>query len=223
MSKGKTANPPRVRPSINKPTRTDAQIVDTTESSTAAMKASPDWSNAADVQTAVTAWNTAATNIATNAATVQQLKDQLKAAVAKQRTLRQVWSVATKQVLTSVDTFCANSLVKIQGFGLVGVTHAPQPLLDAPIGLATTPGTMPGEARLTWPRGLATHGFVVQHATDTGNSATYSQSIPCSKTKFTLENAGPSGSSVYFRLAAIDPHASLGQSPWSAWIAGTVR
>ena len=223
MSNGKTAHPPRVRPSIGKPTSTDAQIVGTTQSSTAAMKASPDWSNAPNVQTAVTAWNGAANDVATNAATIAQLKDQLRAAVAKQHTLRQAWSVATKQVLTSVDTFCANSLVKIQGFGLVGVTHALQPLLDAPTGLATSPGTMPGEARLTWPKGLATHGFVVQHATDMGNPATYSPSIPCSKTKFTLTSAGPSGSSVYFRLAAIDPHAASGQSPWSAWIAGTVR
>jgi len=122
-----------------------------------------------------------------------------------------------------VDTFCANSLVKIQGFGLVGVTLAHRALLDAPIGLATSPGAMPGESQLTWPKGLAIHGFVVQHATDTGNPATYSPSIPCSKTKFTLTSAGPSGSSVYFRLAAIDPHAALGQSPWSAWVAGTVR
>ena len=223
MSKGNTARPPRVRPSIQKPRTTDAQIVDTTQSSTAAMKASPDWPTATDVQTSVTGWNKAAGDVATNAATVQQLKDQLKAAVAKQHTLRQTWSVCTKQVLTSVDTFCANSLVKIQAFGLVGVTLAHHPLLDAPSGLATSPGTMPGESQLTWPKGLATHGFVVQHATDTANPATISPSIPCSKTKFTLTNAGPSGSSVYFRLAAIDPHAAMGQSPWSASIAGTVR
>jgi hypothetical protein len=28
---------------------------------------------------------------------------------------------------------------------------------------------------------------------------------------------------VYFRVAAIDPHAPLGQSPWSTWVSATVR
>jgi hypothetical protein len=221
-NKGKAKPVVRVRPGINKPTSTDAQKVDTTRSSTVAMKASADWQSAADVQTSVASWNTTADAIEANAKTIAQLQDQLTAAVAKQRTLRQKWSVGKKQVVTSVDSFCENSLVKIQGFGLIAITHAPHPLLDAPIGIATSPGPLTGEASLTWTRGLA-EGFLVQHATDTATPATYSPSIPCSKVKFTLTGASPPGSSVYFRLAAIDPHAPLGQSPWSAWVSATVK
>jgi hypothetical protein len=221
MSKTGKANPaPRVRPVIDKPRRTDAQRVDTTRTSTTAMKASSDWQSAVDVQTAVTNWNKSADDVEANGKTIAELKDQLKTAVAKQLTLRQKWSVCTQQVLTSVDAYCANSPVKIQGFGLTAFTHALHPLLGAPADIATSPGPLPGEVTLTWARGLA-GGFVVQHATDTGNPATYSPSIPWSRTKFTL--TAPSGSSVYFRLAAIDPHAPLGQSPWSAWIAATVK
>ena len=223
MSKKAKANPVvRVRPGISKPTVTDAQKVDTTRTSTVAMKASTDWQSAADVQTSVAGWNKSADDIEANAKIVAQLTDQLKTAVSKQRTLRQKWSVCTKQVVTSVDSYCENSLVKIQGFGLAAIKHALHPLLDAPVDIATSPGPLPGEASVTWTRGLAA-GFLVQHATDTANPATYSPSIPCSKVKFTLTGASPSGSSVYFRLAAIDPHAPLGQSPWSAWVAATVK
>jgi hypothetical protein len=189
------------------------------------MKASASWPQAADVQTAVAKWSTAASDIAANAAVVAQLKDQLAAAVGKQRSLRHTWSVCTSQVLTSVDAFCANSPALIEGFGLVAVTNTAHALLGVPTDIATSPGPLPGESRLTWARGLAIHGFLVQHATDTGNPATMSPSIPCSKVKYTYAPlpAPPSGSSVFFRLAAIDPHAAIGQSPWSAWVAGTVR
>jgi hypothetical protein len=221
MSNKGQANPARVRPSIGKPRNTSAEIVATTVSSVAAMKASPDWPSATAVQTAVAAWSTAANDIAANAATVAQLKDQLKAAVAKQRTLQQAWSVCTKQVLVSVDAYCNNSPTKIQGFGLVAVTNTAHALLAAPSDIATSPGPLPGESRVTWPRGLALHGFVVQHATDAGNSATYSPVTPCSRIKYVL--TGPSGSAVYVRVAAIDPHAATGQSPWSGWVSATIK
>src|SRR5436309_2049375 len=100
-NKGKANPVVRVRPGISKPTSTDAQKVDTTRSSTVAMKASTDWQSATDVQTNVTGWNKSADDIEANAKIVTELKDQLKAAVAKQRTLRQKWSVCTKQVVTS--------------------------------------------------------------------------------------------------------------------------
>jgi hypothetical protein len=189
------------------------------------MKSSASWASAADVQTAVAKWSTAASDIAANTALIAQLKDQLAAAVGKQRSLRHTWSVSTSQVLTSVDAFCANSPVLIEGFGLVAVTNTAHALLGVPTDIATSPGPLPGESRLTWSRGLATHGFLVQSATDTGNPASISPPFPCSKVKYTYapKPAPPSGSSVFFRLAAIDPHSSTGQGPWSAWVAGTVR
>jgi hypothetical protein len=226
MSKKKgTANPVvRVKPSLGKPRSTSAERVATTTSTVAAMKASPDWPAATDVQTSVAKWSTAASDIAANAAVVAQLKDQLAVAVAKQVTLNHTWSVCTSQVLTSVDAFCANAPARIQGFGLVAVTNTVHGLLGAPSNIATSSGPLAGEVRCTWDRGLADHGFVVQHATDTGNPATISPSIPCTKVKFTLapSAASPSGSVVHFRVAAIDPHATAGQSPWSAWVSGTV-
>jgi hypothetical protein len=220
MSK-KKGTAPRVKPSLGKPRGTSAEMAATTVSTVAAMKASPDWAAATDVQTAVARWSSSASDVAANAAVIAQLKDQLAVAVAHQQTLENTWSVCTAQVLTSVDAYCANSPVKIQGFGLVAVSKTVRGLLGAPSNVGTLPGPLPGEVRCEWDRGLADHGFVLQHATDTGNPATYSPSIPCTKVKYTLA-ASPSGAVVHFRVAAIDPHAATGQSPWSGWVSGTV-
>ena len=103
------------------------------------------------------------------------------------------------------------------------LTHVAPVAQDvAPSGLNTQPGTVAGEAVLSWPKGTAKRGFLVQRATDPANTATYSAAIPCTKTKYTIEGEKPS-SVVYFRVAAIDPTKTAGLGPWSDWVAVTVR
>jgi hypothetical protein len=46
--------------------------------------------------------------------------------------------------------------------------------------------------------------------------------VPRTKIKFTLQGL-QSSSIVHFRIAAIDPSAKTGVSPWSDWIAATAR
>jgi hypothetical protein len=75
---------------------------------------------------------------------------------------------------------------------------------------------------VVWQRGTAKHGFVVQRAADVANPATYASAVPCTKTKYTLTGA-QSATVVHFRVAAIDPTAPAGVSPWSDWVACTVR
>jgi len=83
-------------------------------------------------------------------------------------------------------------------------------------------GKAAGEVVLTWHRGNAAHGFLVQHATDVANPATYSLLMASTRAKYTLKGA-QSSTIVHFRVAAIDPASATGASPWSDWVAGTVR
>ena len=46
--------------------------------------------------------------------------------------------------------------------------------LPMPANLTGLPGIAVGDARISWALGLARHGFLVQHATDVANPATYS-------------------------------------------------
>ena len=74
----------------------------------------------------------------------------------------------------------------------------------------------------SWDKGIAIHGFVVQHATDPANPATVSGSIPWTRTTFKIDGL-PSKANVSVRVAAIDPASPEGQSPWSAWVVGNAR
>ncbi len=221
--KTKVAPVDKAQPTIKQATTTDSQKVDVAHSTTASMAKSPLWATSPDVQSAAKAWSKSADDLDANAKVIADLKNQLAAAEAKQRTLRRTWSACKRQVLSTVSLVCAGSADDVKGFSLEVMTRAAASMLPAVEGVTSTPGASAGQATIAWPRGLARHGFLVQHATDVANPATYSPQLPCTKTKYTLGGLAPSGSTVYFRVAAIDPHAPTGMSPWSAWISATVR
>src|SRR5690348_16520395 len=109
MGNKKKGTPPmdKASPTIRKPRKTDVEKVQCTRSTTTGMQSSPSWAAAADVQTAVSLWNKRADDIEATAKTISDLKDQIGAAEAKQRSNRRNWRAATKQVLGTVDVFCA--------------------------------------------------------------------------------------------------------------------
>jgi hypothetical protein len=203
-------------------TDTDAQKVAVTGSVSQAMPQSPSWAAATDVQTAVKLWSTSATKLDTNTKAIAGLRVQLLAAEAAQEGLRRDWLAAKQQVTSTVTVFCAGNPELVKSFALDVVTHGRLGPLDAPSGLAVNPGTAPGEVVAKWDKGVAAHGFVVQHATDPTNPATISASTPSTKVTFTLAGL-PSSTNVSMRVAAIDPASATGQSPWSAWVVGNAR
>lgn len=223
MTKKAKAPPQRATPTLAMARVRDVDRVDASSTHVAAMKASPDWVNApATVQTATTAWTAAATAIAKNATTIAQLRSQLAQAEAAQGTLRRKWSDATRQILGALAAWCDGSADMVVRLGFRVLTRAHLGSLAVPSNLTTALGASPGESTVKWDRGNAYHGFLVLHATDATNVATYSAPVPCTKSRFTLEGA-PSASVVHFRVAAIDPSSKTGTTAWSDWVAGTVR
>jgi len=219
----KAKAPQRAKPLFKSPRATDAQKVALTQSQATAIKASPDWNSAPQVQAVVGTWTTAATAVAQNAAAVAGLVDQLKTLRLSHRVLLQQWAAQTKQVLSVIDVFCDGDVAKLHGFGFdAAVRNAPS-ALAVPTDLITHPGKLSGQAVVAWKIvGPRDHGFLVQHATDAANPATYSTPIASTKRKFTLIGAQPA-SVVHFRVAAIDPSSATGQTAWSDWVSATAR
>ena len=224
MSKKPVAKPVnKATPVIKKAKGTDLAKASVTTSLVVSMKASPSWANAPTaVQLAATGWTEAADALASNATLISQLKDQLATAEAKQRSLRVKWGEATRQVLGTIAVWCDGSPDMVHGLGFDVFARSGLGPLTPPTALTTNPGPNPGEATVKWARGVAHHGFLVQHATDVANAATFSVAVPCTKSKYTLEGVQPS-SVVHFRVAAIDPSSKTGQTAWSDWIAATAR
>ncbi len=224
MGKKAKAKPTdRATPVLHRPTKTDNQRVTVTRDVTSTAAKNPGWQNATDLQTVSKAWNQIADSIEANTTVVVGLRSQLKIAEAKQVSLRRAWRVTKKQVLSTADVLCAGSADDLRAYGFDVLVHgAPGQPVGVPGPLSTAPGGASGEVSAKWPKGDARHGFVVQHATDVANPATFSAPIPCTKCKITLTGQTPA-TSVYFRVAAIDPSSPTGQTAWSAWVAGTVR
>ena len=211
-----------IDPVLSAPVTTDADKVALTRAHTTSAQASPDWPNALDVQAAVGKWGKAADTLETNGKTVAALRKQLADAETQQQMLRLAWTACTRSVLIAVAIYCAGAAKTILGLGFGTRSKTSLGPLAMVEGLTSALGKLSGQALVAWTRGQAHHGFLVQHATDANNQATWSAPIPCTKTKMLLEGLPP-GSTVYVRVCAIDPSQKGGQAPWSAWMAATAR
>jgi hypothetical protein len=216
------ASPDRATPKLRINGRTDKARVTATQALSAAMPQSPDWPQATEAHSALQLVTNGSDALAANAALLVNLRTQVTNAVLKQIALRHDWEVAVGKLLSTVEVFCNGAAEKVAAFGLdvqTRVQHGPQP---APAGLTVKAGTAVGQVVATWTRGGAGNGFIVQHATDPANAATYSVLEPSTKSHVTISGL-PSGSLVHVRVAAVDPKVSPALGPWSEWATGTVR
>jgi hypothetical protein len=222
MSNKKKAPVDRAVATIKQSTRTDAEKAAVAGTLAQQMAKSANWAAATDVQAAVKAWTSNTAALGSNAQTISGLRAQLATAEAAQEGLRRDWMAARKQVVSTVTVFAAGSADTIKGFNLDVIQNGRLGLLSAPEGLSVNPGAVPGEIVATWTKGIAIHGFVVQHATDPNNAATISPSIPSTKPKLVVDGLS-SNASVSFRVAAIDPASTTGQSQWTSWVIGNAK
>jgi hypothetical protein len=203
-------------------TRIDADKVKATRELAQAMPASPDWATSPTLQALVKAWSTDADSIEAQAKKLGDLRTQVRTAVAQQYALRRDWETTKAQVMSTVTGICGGSADRVKAFSLDVMNHARLGAQFVPAGLTVNPGKASGDVTAAWTRGKAIHGFLAQHATNPADATTYSSAMACTKAKLTLHGQ-PSGSSISFRVAAIDPASPVGQSAWSAWVLGNVR
>ena len=223
VTKQKAKPVDRATPFIRKPKSTDAEKISVTRGVTSTMKNAPQYGSSPELQAVVQVWNQAADAVESNAKVITTARHALAALEATQCANRQAWATATKRVTASVAGISQGSSDVVHALGLDVLTHVGPIAQDvAPSGLNAKPGTVSGEAVISWQKGTARWGFLVQRATDPANGATWAAAIPCTKPKYKVEGEKPS-STVYFRVAAIDATKSSGLGPWSDWLACTVR
>ena len=221
-TKSKRPQVDRARPVVRTPAKSDADRVKFAQRLATTMPASPNWGQAVDVHPALDRVTKGAAALAANTATIAELKSKLLDAVGTQRALRRDMAVSLRALQSAIEVFAAGRVDVVNGFGFEVVGHTPSTPLAAPFDLTVNPGKLSGELAVSWKKGQARYGFIVQHATDPANQATYSAIAPCTRTKTTLGGL-PSGTSVHVRVAAVDPTQASGMSPWSNWYSGTVR
>ena len=212
----------RATPTLRQAAGSDQAKVAATDAMSLSMPASPEWAQATEAQAALVTVKTDSAAIAQGATVIVNLRTQLHDAVAKQLGNRRDWEVSARRLLSTVEVFCAGNADRVAAFGF-GVRQRVQngPIV-APTNLVAQKGKSLGDLKATWDKGNAHHGFVVQHATDPANAATYSANLPSTKPSVTIHGL-PSGTVAHVRVAAIDPKSEPALGPWSDWTSGTVR
>jgi hypothetical protein len=212
----------RATPVLHQPKKTDHEKVSTTRTMTKVMQSASEWPSAPGVQQAVGVWNQDADALEANGKTVADLRTALRTAEGRQRALRRNWLASTRQVTASVSVFANGLIDRVHAFNFdVQGRTAPAPL-PAPDPPTTEQTREYGEILVSWSKGSAKNGFVIQHASDPKDATTYSPYVPCTKPSFALRGLSPKAQ-VHFRIAAIDPTSDIGIGPWSNWSLGSAR
>ena len=213
----------RAKPATPKPRHTTAAKVSLTRSLTTSMKASSHWSSAAELQSSVTGWNTTADALEAKAAVIAHLRDQLAQALLDQRSLLQNWAAGAKHVFSNVDILAGGDIETMVSLGFQPVVRAPQSVPNVPDHVTSALGKLSGQATVKWDPGVEGHrAYVVQHATDAANAATYSVPVASTRRRYDITGAQPA-SVISFRVAAVDSSSPTGQTAWCPWVAVTVR
>jgi hypothetical protein len=203
------------------PSTTNAEKVTTTQTHFNAMKASPDWANAPEVQKAAADWLVAANNLAQNDQDLQDLLKQVAAKRSAELLLLLTWTTQKEVCLAAVKKYCGGSSSKVQGFGYGVAGRTPHPPAVTPFNLLTKRAKVAGVATVLWTVDAHRHQYQVQWATDPTNAATYSPLHTVSRRRFQLTGQ-TTGAVLHFRVLVLDPKLPLGQSDWSAWVTAVV-
>lgn len=155
-------------------------------------------------------------NLEANNKKKAQLLIQLQQIEADEITLRRRWGLRRLGVLHEVNIHCDGSKEKVQAFNLEVIDRKKPPQATVP---EKVHGMMPRKkaAGVAWSPVEGAHGYMVQHATDPSDPATHAPPAMCRKTRFWVTGLVP-GSTIAFRVLALDPSLPNGQTDYCAWV-----
>ena len=205
-------------PRITLPLTTPAERVFAANTHIAAFKNSPGWAEAVEVQAATATWSTETDNLDASHNSIAELESRLAAARTNHLAVLRRWEVRRRGALNAVNAYCDGSKDRVQGFGLGVLTRTAPSETTVPEGLRGRRSKVIGVATVVWTTRRGNHGFMVQHATDPTDAATFSAPIMSSRGTFELTGQTP-GATIHVRVLALDPSLPTGQTEYTPWVA----
>jgi hypothetical protein len=204
-------------PQITEPTRTAAEMVDTANDLIPKIKASPNFASSPDLQTAVTNWQTATTNLGLNNAAKAKAAADLETAETNEPPLKRRWNARKEAVLVAIKVVGDGSKDIVQSFNVAVEQRKAKIQATVPVGLRPLKKQKPTYASVRWNPTPGAHAYMLQHCTNQGDPTTFSAPIPCVKARYALTGQTP-GTTVSFRVLACDETLPGGQTPYCAWV-----
>jgi hypothetical protein len=203
------------------PTSTPVEMVDTGNAAIAALNGSPALASAPEVQTALGLFTSENAALEANNKKKENLRQQLSQTEADGVTLARRWSLRRQGLLNAVNVACDGSKEKVQSFNLGTIQRGKLPPANMPAGLYQAHSLKPTTVVMAWDRTKGADGYMVQHATNPADPATYAAPAMCKRTRFALPGQ-TLAATLYFRVLALDPALPDGQSAYTPWVAATV-
>ena len=177
--------------------------------------------SAPGVQTAVDDFTVANDSLAANNKKKADLRLQLSQVEADEVTLARRWGIRRQGVLQAVNVFCDGSKEKVQAFNLGVATRTKLPPAVVPTNLHQAKTRKPTTLVVAWDKTTQRHGYMVQHATNPNDAATYAAPVMCTKARFELPGQ-TLAATIHLRVLALDPSLPGGQTEYTAWEPVTV-
>lgn len=182
-----------------------------------AIQKSADYPQAADVKAKTEDWGAVIDGWEANGKQIAALELQLDAHKANEPVFARRWDTKKRAVFSAITDYADGSIDKVHGFGCGVLGHEPLPPASVPQNLRDKHSKVHGTAAAEWDTMYGKYGFLVQHAADPANAATYAEPVVSSKSTFKL--AGQvRGATIYFRVLTLDPKLPGGKTDWTPWV-----
>jgi hypothetical protein len=175
---------------------------------------------APDVQTALKALGAANTALGTNNVAKAAGRLQLETAVTAEGPLVRRWGIRKRALVSAIEIAGDGSTELVAAFNVAVEQREPRPDAVVPVNLRPMKVARSTYASVRWDPTDGATGYMLQHATNPADATTYSPQIHVSAAKYRL--AGTPGTTVYFRVLALDASLPLGQTAFTAWVAAIV-
>lgn len=195
----------------------ETDMVGVTRRQAAKMEQHPDYGTTPTVSTANEKWKQTADGIEVKAKTIVGLLASLDQARGDMAVLCRTWFIDKDNVVAAINTESNGSKDRIVSWGLVIGERSPSESHGAPEDLRPLINDIHGQAAVEWTRDSHVPTYLLQWAIDKDNPATFSDIIACTKSLYRLDGQ-KSGTTIYFRMQAVDRTEASGRSEWGVWV-----
>ena len=183
--------------------------------------ASTNIGSASDVKTTATAWNASLVLLQINNTNKSKARADLDTAISNEPSLVRDCNLNKRQMLAAIDVFSKGSKDMVKSFNVEVEARQTRPEATVPVNVRPMKVNRPTYASVRWNPTIGAQGYMLQHATNTADASTYAAPIRVTQARYHL-GGQTAGTTVYFRVAALDTAVPGGQTAFSAWVAVVV-
>ena len=179
--------------------------------------ASPNIGAASGVKSTATDWNNNLLDLQKNNTNKSTARANLDTAITNEPPLVRACNAGKLAVVAAINVFSKGSKDMVQSFAVDVEQRTAKPEATVPVNLRPMVMRKSATARARWAPTVGAEGYMVQHATNVADPTTYAAPVRVTKARYDLEGQTP-GTTVYFRVAALDTALPGGQTAWTIWV-----